>query len=477
MTPQTLCIAVTFLTGRYHGEEWPPSPARLYQALLAGVTTCGYREYAPMVEPALRWLETQRPPQIRTTDSQDSNSYRIAVPNNDTDVVAREWVSGRQANPADFKTMKTIQARQLDASGPHVQYVWTVDSSEAEPLLQPLRTAALCLHTLGWGVDMAYADLRAEVPSAITYEPSVSGERFAVPMPGTLDDLHATYCRFTKRTTGEGVDTHTRPSMLRMQPYRSTGERIMPVARFMLLKPDSDEVKAVAWQNCMKVAGWLRHAAAQSARGEVDDSLITEYIQGHTAAEEKSRRISYLPLPSIYGRYGDGAIRRVILSEPDGATGEINRLLGLKLAGRGLTDTAGEMQCYLAPAPSNDWTFDQYIPRAGKTVWRSVTPVVLHGFNVARRGAISVGKTERLLLRAFHMAGFNPDDIASFAFQSAPFWSGSRHASAIRVPDHLDGYPRLHVEVRFKRPVKGPVTAGIGRHYGIGLFATAPASS
>jgi hypothetical protein len=24
-----LCISVTFLTGRYHGEEWPPSPAQL----------------------------------------------------------------------------------------------------------------------------------------------------------------------------------------------------------------------------------------------------------------------------------------------------------------------------------------------------------------------------------------------------------------------------------------------------------------
>lgn len=40
-----LCISVTFLTGRYHGEEWPPSPARLYQALVAAVMTCGYQEF------------------------------------------------------------------------------------------------------------------------------------------------------------------------------------------------------------------------------------------------------------------------------------------------------------------------------------------------------------------------------------------------------------------------------------------------
>lgn len=46
-----LCISVTFLTGRYHGEEWPPSPARLFQALVAAVMTCGYQEFETFYSP------------------------------------------------------------------------------------------------------------------------------------------------------------------------------------------------------------------------------------------------------------------------------------------------------------------------------------------------------------------------------------------------------------------------------------------
>ena len=60
-----VCISVTFLTGRYHGEEWPPSPARLFQALVAAVMTCGYQEFEPSIDPALRWLEEQPAPRIR----------------------------------------------------------------------------------------------------------------------------------------------------------------------------------------------------------------------------------------------------------------------------------------------------------------------------------------------------------------------------------------------------------------------------
>jgi CRISPR-associated protein Csb2 len=69
------------------------------------------------------------------------------------------------------------------------------------------------------------------------------------------------------------------------------------------------------------------------------------------------------------------------------------------------------------------------------------------------------------------MAGFQEEQIDGLAFQSGPFWPGSKHSAAMPVPAHLNGYPRLHVEVRFVDGIVGPVVAGIGRHYGIGLFA------
>jgi CRISPR associated protein Cas1 len=105
-------------------------------------------------------------------------------------------------------------------------------------------------------------------------------------------------------------------------------------------------------------------------------------------------------LPSIFGRYGDGRIRRAFIGgpadvEPPDAAAEVSRTLRLKLTGR-------------------------VLPQSNVQIWRTVTLLVLHGFNTDRRDSISVGKTERLLLRAFEMAGYDTRRIESFAFQSAP---------------------------------------------------------
>lgn len=44
----------------------------------------------------------------------------------------------------------------------------------------------------------------------------------------------------------------------------------------------------------------------------------------------------------------------------------------------------------------------------------------------------------------------------------------------LRVPEHLKKWPRYHVAIGFRDPIVGPVLIGIGRHYGIGLFAAPP---
>jgi CRISPR-associated protein Csb2 len=470
-----LCISVTFLTGRYHGEEWPPSPARLYQALVAAVMTCGYREFESIIEPALRWLEEQPAPRIRSCATEQFGAYRIAVPNNDMDVVAWEWQQGRHKDVAVLKTMKQVMPWHLPEAGPHVQYIWAVSTDSPVPPADALRSATHLLHTLGWGVDMAYADVVPEQRGGILYEPASSGERRLTPMHGTLDDLKAAYRRFQVRSTGKGVDSSTRASMLISQPYRRAGEEYRPVTCFRLLTRDATKVLAVAWEDCRKVAAWLRHRAAEELWNEYDEATVAEYVQGHVDSTngDKSEHISYVPLPTIYGAHADGSIRRAMIVEPAGAQGDVSEIIGRKLTGAVLTGSSGNPECCLAPPEQGDWTFRQYLPANPCRVWRSVTPVVLHGYNTSSRGAISIGKTERLLLRALAMAGFQEEQIESLAFQSGPLSRGSKHAAAMRVPAHLSGYPRLHVEVRFVSGVRGPVLAGIGRHYGIGLFAAA----
>ena len=472
MSSQKLSIAVTFLMDHYHGGEWPPSPARLYQALVGGVMTCGYQRYAAEVEPALRWLERQSPPRIRACEALDRREFQISVPNNDLDVAAKKWAKNAEYNAAELRTMKAMRPKHLEPESPHIEYTWQVDSNEAAGMVAPLRTAAQCLHTLGWGIDVAFADVAEQPNTGTVYQPALSGELHTVPMPGTFDDLRAAYARFAARAGSKGVDTHTRPSMLRVQAYRRADDIYRPVAKFALMNPDPHlgRVKAVRWEHSMKVAGWLRHGACESVKNEYENAFVEQYVQGH--GDEVDQRLSYLPVPSIYGRFSDGLIRRVLIVEPPNAPGDMTQILMLKLSGAVLTDRQEKDVCSLAPPEAADYTFSLYLPKNDRKVWRSVTPVVLHGHNTARHGVISVSKTERLLLRAFEMAGYADSMIEDLVFQAGPWWSGTGHASAIAVPKHLDGYPRLHVQVRFRRGTRGPVIAGIGRHYGIGLFAS-----
>lgn len=69
--PGSLLIAVRFVDGRYHGREdrfdgadgWPPSPGRLFQALVAGAAR-GANPHQDDVR-ALKWLDASTRPASR----------------------------------------------------------------------------------------------------------------------------------------------------------------------------------------------------------------------------------------------------------------------------------------------------------------------------------------------------------------------------------------------------------------------------
>src|SRR5689334_20068625 len=85
-------LSVAFHDARFHGQgdggipEWPPSPLRAYQAMVAA---CAARATIDQAKSALLWLEQQSTPTIIAPSVLRSQPYRIAVPNNDLDVPAR----------------------------------------------------------------------------------------------------------------------------------------------------------------------------------------------------------------------------------------------------------------------------------------------------------------------------------------------------------------------------------------------------
>src|SRR5882672_4036930 len=130
--PSCFCISVIFHDGRFHGQgdggepEWPPSPLRLYQAIVAAFSARGSMDRG---RSALLWLEQQGEPTILAPAAFQPQPYRIAVPNNDLDVPARYWAKGQDApkykNPQDLKSMKTIRPTHLDG-GDTLHYLYVL---------------------------------------------------------------------------------------------------------------------------------------------------------------------------------------------------------------------------------------------------------------------------------------------------------------------------------------------------------------
>src|ERR1039457_3025971 len=86
-----LCITVHWLDDRYHGlvdrngpPEWPPSPFRLFQALVAGTGRRG--ELDSEIGRSLEWLQTRLPTVIAPPCLAGQVVTRF-VPNNSGDTI------------------------------------------------------------------------------------------------------------------------------------------------------------------------------------------------------------------------------------------------------------------------------------------------------------------------------------------------------------------------------------------------------
>jgi CRISPR-associated protein Csb2 len=102
----SLVVSVRFHDGRYHGRpEWPPSPARLFQALVAGAA-----QGDMLVEEdrrAFAWLEVLEAPIIAAPPMRAGQHFTNFVPNND-----RDSVESRQfKNYRDYLTALSVRPK------------------------------------------------------------------------------------------------------------------------------------------------------------------------------------------------------------------------------------------------------------------------------------------------------------------------------------------------------------------------------
>ncbi len=501
-----LCLAITFLDPRFHGRrdggepEWPPSPLRLFQAIVAAAAAPTGRIDDRTAE-ALRWFERLPPPRITAPPARTGEPYRLSVPNNAMDIVAKAWAGGNyggagDANPAKHRTMKTIRPTHM-LGGDQVRYAWTLPepmTQEDRRHAEAIRDAVRAVVAVGWGVDLVvgHGEIVQTSPNTDTPDPHVeqwepgsqqSGSPLRAPKPGTLNALLSRHDAFLSRVTSAGFTPVPPLSVYSVVHYRRPGDQpLRPFAAFVL-RPVGAGASFASFpqRRAVHVAAMLRHAACEAAKNDRDDAgWRTEewgrcFVAGHgrdrsdsrRAKNDNSPRFSYLSLPSITP-IGVGRINRVIIAEPFGGDGRAAQWASRRLAGAELIDKdTGECAAVLEPAAPGDTVLGRYVAssRGGRT-WASVSPIILPGYDDGKPA-----KRDRLLFECLRHAGFDAEAVESIESRPVSWFARAESFARFKRPDYLRALPAVHLRVRLKRPISGPISLGAGRHCGLGVMA------
>lgn len=470
-----LCISVTLLDPLFHGKgdgdepEWPPSPMRLFQALVAGART-GWRGSAWDGDraAAFQWLARQGPPLIVAPQGWAALRCTYFVPNNDGDAVfeRQERLTSKVALPH----------RLLD--GDTIHYVWPVDEvSQAAVICKEARHIV----ALGWGIDQAIGDGRILSDAEVAGLPGrrwrpcssagVGGRDWRTPRDGSLEDLEQSYISFARRIEGGNYRPPRRPSQFDTVSYL-TSTTMAPRFYAPFELPEGIAFRQEATN---EVAAMLRSLACTCAKADTHDfpSSAETYVAGHVAEKngDTPPRFSYVPLPTIGHEHADGMIRRLLIAEPYGGDGTHARWARERLRNQVLRDHNGNERGVLLGLwrTTSKAMVDRYVGESED--WSTVTPVILPGFDDGKHA-----KAEKLLIQAIEQAGLPVDAVAELVLRKAPFWSVSQHPRQYRRPHYLKHLPGWHARLGFRQPVPGPISLGAGRHCGLGILAQGPAA-
>ena len=482
------------------GPEWPPTPLRAFQALVASASNRWkhnhFQDYAVL---AMEWLEKQKCVLIVAPAVDFGTPFRTAVPNNDLDAWAHGISRGNQAKkePNELKTMKDVRPTHLQ--GDAVYYLFELSDGVC-PHFDVLVAAARSITHLGWGVDMVAGNAEllteeqvAKLPGE-RWVPSQSGTPLRVPKDGTLADLMRKHTDFLGRLSNGGFKPVPPLREFDTVCYRrSTDPAPRKWVAFSILKPDaSGNASFGTTRRCRDVAAWVRNATSQVCQEWKDAG---SFVHGHAAdgsqtrGEQADERFMYLPLPTINSALGRvESIRRVMIAAPSQFADRLEwirrRLPGQDLVEENEKQTVGLLNLL----PTSDWVLRQYTGES--TTWSTVTPVVLPGYDdpghLRRRLRENRDadtqhrlldqlhqRTEGLLQKALGHAGLSAELVsgAELEWREVGFRAGTDLASRYVRPERLGRFAAVHVRVRFANAIPGPLAIGAGRYRGLGLFA------
>lgn len=498
-----LAIRVQFLAG-YSGREWPPSPARLFKALVASARAGWAQTNRKAIDDSLRvleqqgWSENTKLPEIIAPRAElRTPRQRRFVPNN-----SKNWPHERKLNPEKGIDLEPEPIVGWDIDAPYTVWYWwpNVEASHVPVLREVTRR----VFSVGKGEDLTVLDAADAAPpaNAVRWQPATSGALLEVPETGCLDVCVAVFARDLN-------DLPLPAAGVRAVAYASdVAASTQPVTTFVLGLWRNG--KRCSWDARLlrQVVGPIRHlldeirneivallARSPSERPAME-TLVRRVLLGHDDSDKPitEPHLAVLPLPSVLGPYPDGRIRRVALADfgrsNDPHRHSIVELAQVLLHGRELRDNGRGTGVVLDTEPDGQWL--RTITRCSR-IWTTVTPMVqvakeltssewqrlLDARRSAAREPTKAGARElhlrerrrELIERSVQQAIADQDvRIESIDFGSGGSFAGVHVATQYRANGYLGETPKLHLRVTFDRPVAGPLAVGRGRHVGFGVL-------
>ncbi|MBE6480945.1 MAG: type I-U CRISPR-associated protein Cas5/Cas6 [Actinomyces ruminicola] len=460
----TLRLDITLLSERYDaggGEdpraaEWPPHPARVFAALRS-VAQEG--ELASLAE-----LERLEPPLIHASPNAAVGERRTrgyVVTN------VRANKGGHQTHPA-----RTAGFRQRTGSLPEdarVQFDWPDDGALSDGVVADLDHLARRVPYLGRSTSpatLAFSRVGdpTPLPGLTTYEPTRerSSLSIRVPYPGYLDELNALYQEDQPAWQAAG------PRARRF--YREVGtdadEEVPAVDEFVSAYPDLVILRFEELRPSGHLVSIFTEALRRKVMGQTEDPLPPA-LHGH--GTPGLPHVAYLGLPFVGNEHADGQLMALAVAIPGLEHDERLRIL------RGILGEDPEREISLRVsgfrqefklryAPDETRPFTTTIERwtGPARTWATATPLVLDRYPKDRDLPAAVAES-------FVNAGLpEPQEVE---VSKEPMLYGAARLKPRELPKRCHGRLYTHARVTFDRPVNGPILAGAGRYFGVGLFA------
>ena len=437
-------IEVEFLTGTVYasdganGTEWPPHPARLFSAM---VNAAKEADMGDTGDEALRWLESQGPPEIRAGEAAETHPVTRFVPPN----------YPRFRDPCHllpWLRRGAPQKRTFPAQTPSdrmVSFQWPTIKSYPEILPQIVRRVG----HLGHSSSLVRASVENDfVEPSLVPDPHGS-TALGVPTPGRLKELEDCY------SLGH------RPVPPAFHRYRYVAPTVAESSHGDMIVIRQAGGLSIPIEATLTFTMALRGALIAVAD---EQGLLLPEIHGH----QDGPHCAYLPLPFSGWQHANGFIMGAAIALPRGIGAAVRQRIYRVCAG--LNHVAVPAFGCWQPGPVGSdapLTLRPSTWVGPATTWATLTPVVLK-----HRPSVKFQRPLEQMIGDYCIAAGlpKPAEVRAGRYPFLPSVPPAYDFRLRRKAAEPEERFAAHALLRFSQPVEGPVVLGKLRHFGLGLL-------